>query len=258
MQQWVGSRSRRAVLPVTAMLCVLNVLAAGFEAKAEVSRTPATEEGRDEKHPVHEDDYELRFSLPTQQDHDAWRSPGFRMQLGYAHARFWGQGRAPNFAAHQVLARPQVRIDDWWSIAATVGYAVAGSGVRGVHWRATIEPMLHLAGGLAVSVGLGYAGIMGSSTTPRRDAASAVGYDTRLDWQQHECDDGGWVAVGRVEYLLVVGSVFATGPFASAGAHWVACTELVGLRDSSTGQSLGTPAWWQHQNLNLGWWATWR
>jgi hypothetical protein len=201
----------------------------------------------------------VRLSLPTQDDVEAWRSPGLRVQLGYGYAKLQGSGPAWSFASHSVSLRPSVRIDRYWALAVTMLY---GTGPGGVRWSLTAEPTFFPWRQLALSVGLGYGGL--SITDPNAPTGRLRGPDEVIsrnlagDEKLQSCTGSALSTVLRAEYLFVVGSLFSTGPFVQAEGQLTRCRATFGRTDPETGRSIVLTQWWRQQGATLGWWFAWR
>jgi hypothetical protein len=212
-----------------------------------------------EKQLVEEDDYELRLSLPTEEDRALWRQGGLRVQLGYAYGRVYGLEAAPSFGGHTVFLRPQMRLDEHWSLGLSFNYVVATGSVGGLTFAALVEPIFHPVSGLSLALGLGYAGIVVSKPyyTEIHDPASAsttLPQSARLN----ACQGTGFAAGARLEYLFVAGPLFASGPFVAGTLQTTKCAESLGDSDGETGETIELHQWWRHRGFNVGWALAWR
>lgn len=234
------------------------------EVRQEAPRVEVQE--RTEKDSVGDDEYVLRLSLPTQADLDAWKEPGIRVTLGWIQGRQEGMGPAPDLAPLGAALRPWLRVSPHWSLGATFSWQAVVDDFMGLKWGATLEPTWHPWRGLALSLGLGYGGILGG-----RYGAAEMDYDEASqepaqhlvsrtlgdDESMSECASGGWLALARVEYQFVVGPLFSTGPFGQVDVQRTGCETTVG-NDVETGKPIILRQWWMHRGFNLGWWLTWR
>lgn len=215
-----------------------------------------------EKELVDDDGYVLRLSLPTQADFDAWKEPGIRVSLGWIQGYQWSFGPGPSMSPMGATLRPWLRISPEWSLGATFSWQATLGGFAGLKWGATLEPTWHPWRGLAVSLGLGYGGLMGNRfaidpTAPRKPPDQTVSHTIADDELMFLCEAGGWLALARVEYQFVIGPLFSTGPFAQADVQRTGCVDDVG-DDPETGKVIELRQWWMNAGFNLGWWATWR
>jgi hypothetical protein len=200
----------------------------------------------------------VRLSLPTQGDVDAWKSPGLRVQLGYGRGLVHGFGPAPSFDSQSFLLRPSVRIDRYWAVGIAMLY---GTGPNGLRWSVTAEPTFFPWRQLALSVGVGYGGLIVDNPNAPGGAFQGVTPTVSRDLNAGEilqnCAGSALSSVVRADYLFVVGALFATGPFAEASAQRTHCQETFGT-DAETGQTIALSQWWQQGALNFGWWFAWR
>jgi len=201
----------------------------------------------------------VRLSLPTQGDLDAWASPGLRLQLGYGFGSVYGTGPALSWKSKAVMLRPSLRLDRRWSIGVAMLY---GGGPSGIRWSITAEPTLHLWRQLSISAGLGYGGLMVSSpnapTGRLVGANEAVSRNLADDEKLNSCEGAALSAGLRAEYLMVVGPLFATGPYAQIFSQWTRCEATFGRSDPETGTPVTLTQWWQQSSTNFGWWLAWR
>jgi hypothetical protein len=199
----------------------------------------------------------VRLSLPTESDLAAWRSPGFRLQLGWGYAIVHGTGAAWSFRSENFLLRPSVRLDDRWALALDLLY---GTGPNGVRWNVTLEPTFFIWRQLAVSAGVGFGGLyisqpgINTGTLPTETVSRTLSQSDRLD----SCTGSALTSIARVEYLFVAGPLFASGPFAHVEAMWTDCQETFGQVDQETGRPIQLDQWWTQWTTTFGWWFAWR
>jgi hypothetical protein len=202
----------------------------------------------------------VRLSLPTEEDVAAWSSPGLRVALGFAYGFVAGAGPAWSWSGPGVLLRPSVRVDDRWAMGLAMAY---GSGPGGVRWSVTAEPTFLPWRRLALSVGLGFGGLSVSRSPAQpppgaQPGAPQVSHDLGDDQEIRSCSGSALSALGRIEYLFVVGPLFATGPFLQADAQWTRCQESTPFDDRETGRPVVLTQWWRQSGATLGWWLAWR
>ncbi|MEE8408669.1 MAG: hypothetical protein V3T05_03595 [Myxococcota bacterium] len=273
---------------IAAVIFVAAVGRAGFAtppgsppgSPTDAPSTDAEPPAMSEKDLVEEDDYIVRLSFPTAQDFEVWRNPGIRVQLGYAYGRQLTDGPGPGFSTHTITLRPQVRVSEYWSLAANIGYSIARGDFSGLRWIVSIEPTFHPIAGLGISVGVGYAGIIGNrpfdaidvppvgpgrapAPNPLQDELvnlrlEQVSRTVGPDYRMWSCDGAGAAAVVRAEYLFVVGPLFASGPYIQGDLQRTRCEESTGSINVDTGLRVNTRQWWVHHGWNVGWWLTWR
>jgi hypothetical protein len=201
----------------------------------------------------------VRLSLPTQSDRDAWHNPGLRVAIGYGYGIVKGSGPAASFRSQTVLLRPSVRLDRQWALGVAMLYGVAPQGVR---WSVTAEPTFFPWRELAVSVGIGYGGLLtnnpNASNGTLQGSAETVSRNLVDGERLNSCSGSALISSLRAEYLFVAGSLFASGPFAQANAQWTQCQETFGRTDNETGRPVVLTQWWQQQGATFGWWFAWR
>jgi hypothetical protein len=199
----------------------------------------------------------VRLSLPTEQDVEAWQRPGLRVALGYGQSVVGGWGPAPSFRGFAVMFRPSVRIDRWWGLGVAMLY---GSATGGLRWSVTAEPTFYPWRQLALSVGLGYGGLSVSGSGPpgQPRGSEMVSRTLSDDERLRDCDGSAVSSLLRAEYLFVVGPLFATGPYLQGGAQWTRCHQTLTSDDPETGRPIVLTQWWRQASVTLGWWLTWR
>ncbi|HEY0707674.1 MAG TPA: hypothetical protein VGG33_12805 [Polyangia bacterium] len=201
----------------------------------------------------------VRLSLPTEDDARAWTRPGFRIQLGYAFGRLYGQGPAWSFPSHALLVRPALRLSSAAAVGVTLLY---GSGPRGLRWSVTPELTFHPWRGLALSAGAGFGGFEISDPNAPLGRLDRQTLMTSRELTRDEglrgCSGMALSSVGRAEYLFVAGPLFASGPFLQAGLQWTECRETLELTEASAGRAVVLSQRWRHWGANGGWWFTWR
>ena len=201
----------------------------------------------------------VRLSLPTQGDLDAWRNAGLRVQLGFGYGIVQGTGPALSFRSQTVLLRPSVRLDRQWALGVGLLY---GTGPGGVRWSVTAEPTFFPWRDLAIAAGIGFGGLLisnpGASSGTLQGSAVTVSRDLIAGERLQSCSGSALTSVLRAEYLFVVGPLFATGPFAQANAQWTRCQATFGRVDNETGRPVVLSQWWQQLGATFGWWLAWR
>ena len=201
----------------------------------------------------------VRLSLPTESDVEAWTSPGLRLQLGYGYGRIFGASPAWSFTSHNVILRPSVRIDPRWALGVGLLY---GSGPNGLRWSVTAEPSFQAWRRLTVTAGLGYGGLaINNPNAPSgrlRGPDEVVSRDLADDETLQTCTGSALASLLRAEYLFIAGPLFASGPYVQVSAQWTRCQATFGRVDAETGRSIVLSQWWQQQGATLGWWFAWR
>lgn len=210
------------------------------------------------------DDAEPRFrlSLPTEEDFEAWRQPGFRVQLAYAFGGLRGQSLTPSMTAHSAELRLGVRLDEFWSLYGTFRYAVARGDRSGLRFSGTVEPTFHIIAGLSASLGVGIAGFvtgnsLGEVVPPDGGVVASYTYPTTQP-PLGACTGEGVMALARLEYLFVVGSLFSTGPAVQTGLQWTGCRQSLDAIDFDTGEGVELKQFWTHHTWSFSWVLAWR
>jgi hypothetical protein len=201
----------------------------------------------------------VRLSLPTQDDLDAWASPGLRVQLGGGYGIVQGSGPALSWRSRTVILRPNIRIDRYWGLGVALLY---GTGPNGLRWSATVEPTFYPWRQLAISAGIGYGGLSvnnpNASTGRLQGVNQEVSRELTAGEQLNSCVGSALSTVLRAEYLFVAGALFSSGPFVQANAQWTHCAESFGRTDAETGTPVVLTQWGQQQGATFGWWFAWR
>lgn len=197
----------------------------------------------------------VRLSLPTQADVDAWASPGLRVALGYGYGSIQGRGAAFSFDSHSFALRPSVRLDAHWGAGLTMMYSTGPNGLR---WSVTAEPTFYPWRQLALSIGVGFGGLMVTDFTIDNSPSVGgddVGRDLAQSEQLGECHGSAFSSLARAEYQFVAGSLFSSGPFVQGLAQVTRCL----LKWSGDGSSSTVYSqWWTMTGYTFGWWLSWR
>jgi hypothetical protein len=250
---------RRAVSALAVWLCLGAWARFAIAAATEAAAAPGIHVIDEKERIALQQTDNVRLSLPTEGDVEAWATPGLRVQLGFAYGAVHGFGPALSFNGPTFTLRPSLRIDRRWGLALALLY---GTGPGGLRWSATLEPTFFPWRQLGISVGLGYGGLVVSlpedPNATFRGAAVAVSRDLSGDERLQSCTGSALSSVVRVEYLFVVGPLFASGPFAQASAQWTHCEATFGRTDAETGRPVVLTQWWPQGALDLGWWLAWR
>ncbi|MCC6750359.1 MAG: hypothetical protein IT371_22025 [Deltaproteobacteria bacterium] len=207
-----------------------------------------------------------RFSLPTESDRAAWLRPGFRVALGVGYGRLVGLGGAPSGNLVGPTIRLGVRLDEKWSLLGSLQYLYAfgaAGGVSGLRFAGTVEPTWHVARGLSLSVGIGFAGLVeGRAGRPNPDPQPGTLYasytfpDARTPLPS--CSGVGVTGLVRADYLFVLGPRSSTGPTLVVDAQWTGCVADTGRDEPDTARPIVRRQWWPHLGLSLAWVIAWR
>ncbi len=203
---------------------------------------------------------EFKPSLSIETPEESWRQPGFRVGIGYGVDDLFGRKGVPGGIHHAAILRFGPRLDETWSLLATLRYE-AHFGVRpALRFGGTIEPTLHLGDRWSVAIGLGIGGFIISDTgspTPQPDIVATVTLPSTHPLL-NSCQGEGPIALVRVEHAFIVSELFSTGPALQFDAQWTACVEHLNRSDPDTGEAIDLQQYWQHYGVSLSWMFWWR
>ncbi len=235
---------------------LIALLLAAAAANSEPPATNAAPLTETEREAVEHTD-EVRLSLPTEEDHDAWTQPGLHILLGLSGAKFFGFGPAPTFTSIGAALQLRVRLSALWSIAGTFQYEPTRGVSTGLAWSATVEPIFHPLRALGIGVGLGYGGLTADDGVRATGATETVSRTVGNAETLHQCTSGGVSGLARADYLFVAGPLFASGPYVEARGLWTRCADS-GRKDQETGLPVTLSQWWLQRGFAVGWWVAWR
>ena len=206
----------------------------------------------------------VRVSLPTVEELEAWKGSGLRVEVGYGFG-VWrsGESRIRDLHSHALVVRPRFRLDPHWSLAFELEYAVARGTMSGFAWSTTIAPVFHLGRFFSFAAGVGVTGLSVADRLydwlPDNGAGGAFSSDVDRSVETRECSGVGLGAQARADLSLVVGPLFATGPFVAARARWTDCRAVrSSIINPETGHEIVQRQSWSHLGFAAGWTATWR
>lgn len=214
---------------------------------------------------AHADDGEVKLSLPTIADQEAWETSGFRLGLGLAYGRLEGLRGPPSGRLLGAELHVGLRLDADWSLLATFQYASASAsgGLSGLRFSGTIDPTWHVTRHLSLAAGFGFGGIV-EGRTDRADpdplAASLTGSYTFPDAKTPlpSCSGVGETGLVRVEYGWVLGPRAYTGFALELSLQYTGCTDRSTMVEPDTGQQIERHQYWAHAGAALSWGVTWR
>jgi hypothetical protein len=212
-----------------------------------------------------DEDGPVRFSLATRSDHDAWREPGFRLQLGLAYGELFGLAGAPSGRLLGPVLRVGLRLDDSWSLLASFQYlsASAAGGLSGLRFAGTLDPTWHVAPGFTVAIGLGFGGIVeGRTARPSPDPQPGT-LDASYTFPDAStplpsCSGVGVAGLARADWMFVLGPRAATGLALEVGGQWTGCVASTGRVEPDTAEPIVRRQWWPHLAVTLAWLVAWR
>jgi len=209
----------------------------------------------------------VRLSLPTEEDRAAWRRSGFRLALGIIYGNLRGARQVPDLTLKGLAIRPGIRIDPQWSIYLPLQYTTTSRG--GVRFAAAVEPTWHITPGIALGVGVGYAGMIGVAAYDEFVVPDGPENTANVHGQSYtlpegvkplaNCDGGGVTALARLEAGYVLGPRTRTHLALELLAQRIGCEESAfGVRDNFTGAEYMFRQWWVHRGMSLSWGIEWR
>jgi hypothetical protein len=233
-----------------ASLCALVAVLAAAPARAD---TGDDDEGAE------------RFSLDTQTDEDAWRQPGFRLQLGVAVGDLAGLGGAPGGRLIGPVLRVGLRLDESWSIIAGFEYLSAqkSGGLSGLRYAGTLEPTWHVSQNLSLAVGLGFGGIV-EGTTGRADPdPKGSTLDNSYTFPDAStplpsCTGLGVTGLARGEWMWILGPRSSLGLALEVFGQWTGCQSSTGRVEPDTAEPIVRRQWWPSVGATLGLVIEWR
>jgi hypothetical protein len=213
-----------------------------------------------------DDDGTVRLSLPTEEDRAAWLRAGFRLGLGVLYGQLRGSGEVPDMSLKGVVIRPGIHLDPQWSVYLPLQYALTSLG--GARFAAAVEPTWHITPGIALGLGLGYAGLIGVhpygvgvQAGPETDLGMLGQSYTVPDATRplSDCTGVGVTALARIELGYVLGPRSRTHLALEALGQWTGCEEdIFSGRDPFTGVQYTLRQWWAHRGVSLSWGIEWR
>jgi hypothetical protein len=215
--------------------------------------------------PPADDEGEPRLSLPTEADRDAWATSGLRLGIGVDYGRLQGLSGAPSGRLLGFLLRLGFRLDADWSVLASFHYDLASApgGLSGLRFAGTLDPTWHATRHLALSLGLGFGGIV-EGNTGRADVEplpSTLNSSYTLPSSGPPlptCSGVGAAGLARAEWSMVLGPRSATSVSVEALGQWTGCVQDTGRVEPDTGRSIVRRQWWPHVGVAAAWGITWR
>lgn len=173
-----------------------------------------------------ESEYEMEAS-------EAWRQPGFRVELRLGRDNLSGVRHAPDAGGFAFSVSPGIRLSEHFTLSAGLRYTALYGDVWGLRYGATADLTWHAWKGGFLAAGFGHAGLVAESR----------------DWSRFQsCDGYGVVALARTGWLFPLGEVFATGPVLQWDHQWIYCSD----------RPLAESPIWQHHTLHFSWSLAWR
>ncbi len=214
------------------------------------------------------DDDELPFklSLPTEDDRTAWKSPGFRMQLGLGYGWIEGILGAPSGRLIDAVVRVGARLDSDWSVLGSLQYGSASAvgGLSALRFAGTLDPTWHMTESLDLAVGFGFAGLVEGRTdraNPDVEQRTTLVDSYTLPNARKplsSCSGIGSAGLVRVGWTMVLGPLSSTGVQLEFDGQWTGCVESLGRVEPDTARPLVRRQWMPHVGGSVAWVVGWR
>jgi hypothetical protein len=206
-----------------------------------------------------------RLSLPTEADRAAWQRSGFRLALGGGYGQLVGLGGAPSGRLLAAKLRAGLRLDAKWSLYVAFEYARAreSGGLSGLRFSGTIDPTYHVTPNFAVSLGLGFGGIV-EGRTGRMDADPLPStLETSYTFPDASdpiarCQGVGAAGLVRAEWGYVLGPRMRVYVAAEAIGQWTGCVNDTNRFEPDTGKAIVRRQYWPHTGGTLSLGVMWR
>lgn len=216
--------------------------------------------------PALADDGVARRSLPAESDRAAWQRPGFRLALGGGYGQLVGLGGAPSGRLIAAKLRAGVQLDARWSLFASFEYARAAQtgGLSGLRFAGTLDPTYHVTPSLALSIGLGFGGIVEGRRTGRSDAEPLPAtLETSYTFPDARdpiasCQGVGVAGLVRAEWGHVLGPRSRFVIAAEAIGQWTGCVNDTNRFEPDTGKAIVRRQYWPHTGGTLSIGVMWR
>lgn len=225
----------------------------------QAATAPTASEADDEKLP-------FKLSLPTEDDWTAWKSAGFRMQLGLGYGQLLGLGGAPSGRLIDAVVRVGARLDSDWSVLGSFQYgsAARAGGLSALRFAGTLDPTWHMTESIDLAVGFGFAGLV-EGRTDRADPdteqrTTLVDSYTLPNARQPlaSCSGIGAAGLARVGWTRVLGPLSSTGIQLELDGQWTGCVESLGRVEPDTARPIVRRQWWPHVGGTVAWVVGWR
>jgi len=216
-----------------------------------------------ERVPVFDEDPPPRLSLPTESERALWRKAGFRFGLGLVYGRFYGIDGPPNANLIGPTIRMGLRLDEDWSLMGSLQYLYATGALKGLRFAGTIEPTWHATQHLSLAVGIGFGGILESSSSrpnpdPQPSTLSSSYTFPSASPLLPSCSGVGVTGLARAEWMTALGPRSAMGLAFEMDGQWTACVDNTGLVEPDTATPIVRRQWWPHLGGSLIWGILWR
>lgn len=206
-----------------------------------------------------------RLSLPTETDRVAWLRSGFRLGLGVVYGELIGLGGAPSGRLLGPVVRLGLRLDERWSLLASLQYAAASrsGGLSGLRFAGTLDPTWHATAHLSFAVGFGFGGIVEGRTGRPEPNPLPGTLETSYTFPNARtplpsCTGVGVTGLVRAEWSYVLGPRSATALSLEGLGQWTGCVADTNRLEPDTGRPIVRRQFWPHAGVTLAWGITWR
>lgn len=215
---------------------------------------PAPAEASDKPVITDEEEGPPKLSLPTEEDRQAWKKPGFRLSLGMTYGELHGLRGAPSGRLLGPILRMGVRLDADWSLMSSFMYASASRAgeLSGLRFAGTVDPTWHITPSLSLAFGFGFGGIVEGGPSRPMDASPAP--DTLESSYTFpdastpiaSCSGVGAAALVRGEFATVMGPRSQFHASIELVGQWTGCVDDTGNLEPDTGEAIERRQWWPH------------
>jgi hypothetical protein len=212
-----------------------------------------------------DDDGEVKLSLPTETERQAWLRPGFRLSLGFAYGELLGLRGAPSGRELGVGMHAGLRLDADWSLIASFQYARISSpnGISGLRFSGTLDPTWHVTRAFSLAIGVGFGGLINGRTNNADINPLPNTLDSSYTYGSSNpalnlCSGGGVVGVVRGQYAWVIGprgEIYLEGQIIG---NYIECVDPTGRTEPDTAQPIVRTQYWPMSGGTLSLGFTWR
>jgi hypothetical protein len=206
-------------------------------------------------------------SLALEDAAHAWQRPGFRITLAMPYGEMLGLRGAPSGDLIGGAIRAGLRLDEDWSALVTFQYELARTrdpaALGGFRFSGTIDPTWHVDDNLALSVGLGFGGIIESDRDRPDPEPTGNTLETSYTFPDARmpiasCTGVGVAALARAEWSYVLTARTAASVAFEVFGQWTGCVDEVGRVEPDTGAAIVRRQWWAHTGGTLSIGVTFR
>jgi len=208
---------------------------------------------------------EEKQSIAVETEEQGWQHTGFRLGLALAYGRMEGLRGAPSGRLLGPVLHAGLRLDHDWSLLATFQYesASASGGLSGLRFSGTVDPTWHVTPHLALSLGLGFGGIVEGNTGRMDLAQQATDVSLTLpgaDPPVPSCVGVGASGLFRAEYMWILGPRSQTNVSIEALGQYTSCVKRGSTNavDPDTAQPIIRTQYWPHAGFTVAWGFAWR